>query len=158
MDDFKHIRVGVGLVIFRDNQVLLQKRKGTHASGTFCCPGGHLEKWESFEDAARRETKEEAGSQLLYTKPQLWTTVNTRFKNEDKHYVVVLMVSKWGSGEPIITEPDKCESWGWYDWDSLPDPLIQGLHIVKTRQLNPIKHYYELQDKKESQFQLYPLG
>ena len=137
MDDFKHVRVGVGLAVIRDGKVLLQKRKEGHAGGTWCFPGGHLEKWEDIETAAVRELTEEAGT-VYISPPKLWTTVNTKYEDEDKHYVVILLKCNWVAGSPQVMEPDKCECWGWYDWDSLPSPLIQGLQIVKYKGLSPI--------------------
>jgi hypothetical protein len=34
------------------------------------------------------------------------------------------MVADWQSGEPVVCEPDKCESWGWYDPKNLPEPVF----------------------------------
>ena len=28
------------------------------------------------------------------------------------------------AGEPKVLEPDRCESWDWYDFDALPKPLF----------------------------------
>jgi 8-oxo-dGTP diphosphatase len=86
--------------------------------------------FESFEQAALRELAEEAGP-VTVRQPRFWTCVNTRFYNEDKHYVVILLVADWLSGEPVVKEPKKCEEWRWCDWDHLPSPLMQGLQTIK---------------------------
>lgn len=52
------IMVGSGVLLVRDNQVLLQRRKD---NGLWGIPGGSLEPGESFEEAAIRETYEEVG-------------------------------------------------------------------------------------------------
>jgi 8-oxo-dGTP diphosphatase len=42
-------RVGVGVIITRDDQVLLLKRKNVHGSGCWSTPGGHLDFGETPE-------------------------------------------------------------------------------------------------------------
>lgn len=136
--EFGHPRVGLGLCIRRNGKVLLRKRKGTHASGFWAFPGGHLEKYETFQDCALREMREESGD-LTVTDPKFWTVVNAFFGDEDKHYVVILMVCDWISGEASVMEPEKCECWGWFDWNDLPDPLMPGIQYVKQTDENPFE-------------------
>ena len=52
------IMVGAAVLLLRDRQVLLQKRKD---NGLWGIPGGSLEPGESLEEAAIRETCEETG-------------------------------------------------------------------------------------------------
>lgn len=57
------------VVIFRkdpDNglEVLLTKRKSHPYKGEWSIPGGHVEKYETVEDAARREVEEETGLRI----------------------------------------------------------------------------------------------
>ena len=54
-------KVGVGVLVVRDDQVLLCKRCGRHMNGLYAAPGGHLEYGESFVECASREVKEETG-------------------------------------------------------------------------------------------------
>lgn len=49
------------LFLSPQKEVLLMRRKGKDHSGEWCTPGGGLEKGETPEQAARRETREEAG-------------------------------------------------------------------------------------------------
>src|SRR5258707_8500479 len=51
-------QVGVGVVVVRDGKVLLGLRRGSHGSGAWALPGGHLEWGESVESCARREVTE----------------------------------------------------------------------------------------------------
>lgn len=49
--------VGCGVLIVNDqDQVLLQRRSDT---GDWCIPGGALEPYETYEEAATREVREE---------------------------------------------------------------------------------------------------
>lgn len=47
--------VGVGLLIVKDDLILLGKRLASHGTGSYGGPGGHLEHGESIEDCILRE-------------------------------------------------------------------------------------------------------
>ncbi|MFH1192279.1 MAG: NUDIX domain-containing protein [bacterium] len=115
-------KVGIGIFIIKDGKVLLTKRKGSHGEGEYAFPGGHLEYMESFEDCAKRETMEEAGIEIENIRFQLLANVK---KYAPKHYVHIALFADWKSGEPKILEPDKCEGWGWYSLDNLPEPMFE---------------------------------
>ena len=53
--------VGVGILLIRENALLLVKRKYDPDAGYWSIPGGHLELGERTEDAAGREGFEETG-------------------------------------------------------------------------------------------------
>lgn len=118
-------RIGVGVLIRKDNKVLLGKRKSAHGTGSWCAPGGHLEFMETVEDCARRETMEETGLTIINIQKTIYT--EDFFTDEDKHYLTMLIVADWESGEPELREPHKCEEWNWFTWDNLPDPLFLPL-------------------------------
>lgn len=124
---FKHPRVGLGVMIFnKKGQVLLGKRKSSHGDGEYAWPGGHLEHLESFEDCARREVKEETGLEI---KNIQFLRVLNMTEYAPKHYVDIGLSAELESGEPELKEPDKCESWEWYDLEKLPSPLF---HTIPT--------------------------
>ena len=53
--------VGVGVMLTRDNSLLLVKRKFDPDAGYWAIPGGHLDLGERIENAAEREAYEETG-------------------------------------------------------------------------------------------------
>ncbi len=53
--------VGVGVLLTRDNSLLLVKRKYDPDAGYWAIPGGHLDLGERVENAAEREAYEETG-------------------------------------------------------------------------------------------------
>jgi 8-oxo-dGTP diphosphatase len=57
-------KVGVGVIIMKDQKVLVGKRKRSHAPGTWNFPGGHLELNEEVFECAKREVQEEAGIKI----------------------------------------------------------------------------------------------
>lgn len=111
--------VGIGVIVRKDNKVLLGKRKNSHGHGTWQFPGGHLEFGEEPEECARREVKEEAGIDIKNIKKAAFT--NDIF-GEDKHYVTLFLVCDYASGEVKVMEPDKCEKWDWFCWSEMPKP------------------------------------
>ncbi len=121
----KEVRVGVAAVILREGRVLLGERIGSHGSHTWATPGGHLEMGESIEACAKRETFEETG--LVIESFKNLTFTNDIFEKEGKHYVTLFVVGSCSSGEPQITEPDKCKQWKWFDLEELPEPLFLPL-------------------------------
>lgn len=119
-------KVGVGVFIIKDGKVLLGKRKDAHGEGEFAPPGGHMEYMESFETVARREVKEETGIEIDNIRLLSLSNLKTY---APKHYVNIGFIADWKSGEPQIMEPEKCDSWGWYDMDNLPAPLFSTVPI-----------------------------
>lgn len=121
----KVIKVGVGLYILNDRkQVLLGLRKSPHGYGTWCPPGGHMEFGESNAEAAVREAKEETGLDISEGHVRLAGVTNDYFKESNKHYITLNMVTCVCAGEPRVTEPDKCAEWRWFDVDKLPENLF----------------------------------
>jgi len=121
--EIKRPKVGTGVFILNDkNQVLFQKRIGSHGANSWGLPGGHLEWQESFLENAIRETKEE--TDLDIENVEVLGVTNDIFKEEQKHYVTIYMkATKW-SGEPKIMETERCLEIGWFDLDKLPDPMF----------------------------------
>lgn len=121
----KQVRVGVATIILRDGAILLGERVGSHGANTWATPGGHLELGESIEDCAKREVLEETG--LIVDSIEKFTFTNDIFEKEGKHYVTLFVVASSVSGEPQVTEPDKCKQWKWCRLDDLPEPLFLPL-------------------------------
>ena len=114
-------KVGLGVIIFKDGKLLLMKRRGGLGSGFWGSGGGLLEHMESFVGALRREIREEAGIEIKNIK---FLCVSNFKDHAPKHYVDLGFSADWESGEPKILEPEKFESWGWYELDNLPSPLF----------------------------------
>lgn len=133
MSDNSVVRVGLACFVWKDGKFLAQQRFGSHGEGTWSVPGGHLELNENWEECAAREVYEETGMHI--TNIRLLAVTNDIFAKEDKHYISLWMESDWLSGEPTITEPDKCKNQGWYTFTDLPTPLFepcwQNLRLAK---------------------------
>ena len=134
-------KVGVGVLLFKDGKVLFGKRKGAHGAGDYAGPGGHLDYMESFEDCAKRETLEECGVNIKNVRFLNLANINQFYP---KHYVHISVAAEWESGELKNMEPDKCESWDWYDLENLPENLFLqarlGVESYKTG-----KNYFDIE-------------
>jgi 8-oxo-dGTP diphosphatase len=126
-------RVGVGVTVLRAGRVLLGRRRGSHGAGEYSTPGGHLDPLESFEDCARRETREECGLEIANVRFQFVANVGTY---APRHYVHIGLLADWAQGEARLLEPAKCEGWGWYRIEEPPGPLFEmtRLALVALRQ------------------------
>lgn len=114
-------KVGIGLLIFKDDKILLGERIGSHGAHSFCGTDGHLDHLESFIDCAVRETREEAGIEIENVRFLCLTNVRDY---APKHYVDIGLVADWKSGTPAVLEPEKRKNWDWYEIDELPEPLF----------------------------------
>ncbi len=134
-------KVGIGVLIFKDGKVLMSQRKGSHGAGAYAYPGGHLEYMESFENCARRETKEECGIEIDNIRFGLVANI-TAFT--PKHYVHINLTADWKNGEPKTLEPEKATEWKWYALNELPEPLFETCQIAFDS-LKTGRTYYDVQ-------------
>ncbi|KAG2776663.1 hypothetical protein JG687_00012321 [Phytophthora cactorum] len=134
------VRVGVGVLLMSKKHpdcVLIGQRKGSHGEGKFALPGGHLEMYESWEQCALREVKEETDLDLKEAK--FATVTNDPMENEGKHYITILMQAVVDDEQTVRNmEPNKCEGWSWVPWADLRsrDDIFTPLFHV-TREFTP---------------------
>lgn len=137
----KQPKIGVGVLVVQNGQLLLGERINSHGSGTWSPPGGHLEFGESPADCAARELREETGLIATEIVPGPWT--NDFFESEDKHYISVFMFVKAFKGVPEVTEPEKCSRWRWFDFDALPESLFLSLHnLLQVKTIKELSTSY----------------
>lgn len=132
------VKVGIGVMIFKDGKVLLSERKGSHGSGEYSFPGGHLEYMEGFEECAVRETKEECGIEIQNIQFLFLANVD---KYAPKHYVHIGLIADWKSGLPKVLEPDRSGSWDWYDLKDLPTPLFEMCKLSIESYKKKVNYY-----------------
>ena len=126
-----HVRVGVGVIVVKDDKVLMGKRIGSHGENSWSFPGGHLEMFESVHECAKREVKEETGIEIKNLQDVTFT--NDIFRSEEKHYITLFVRAEYSFGEVKVLELDKCLEWKWCQWQDLPQPLFLPIeHLLTT--------------------------
>jgi 8-oxo-dGTP diphosphatase len=108
------------VLIWRDHQLLLIKRRSEHGQGTWSTLGGCLEFGETPEECAKREALEETGIEISDVKFKAIT--NDFFKESDKHFITIWMEGKFAGGELTINE--EVEELGWFEQNELPKLLF----------------------------------
>jgi 8-oxo-dGTP diphosphatase len=119
MNETRVPQAGVYIIIMKEGRVLLGMRKREPNKDCWVVPAGRIGFGESFESCAKREVLEETGLEIENIR-QIYCT-NDAFP--DVHFVTVHLLADWKSGEPEDREPEKEDSWQWFDWESLPSPL-----------------------------------
>ena len=95
--------VGVGAVVFKDNEVLLIRRGKAPRLGDWSIPGGMQELGETVFAAAAREVMEETavGIQNIGLIDVIDAITPDAQGRVQFHYTLVDVVAEWQSGEPM---------------------------------------------------------
>jgi 8-oxo-dGTP pyrophosphatase MutT (NUDIX family) len=101
-------------------------------AGTWTMPGGSLDFGESFEDAAKRETKEETGLTL----GKVEVIALNADQTDTAHYVTIGLLGRDFTGEPQVCEPEKITCWQWFDPTDLPSPMYEPSKKLLTNFLH----------------------
>jgi 8-oxo-dGTP diphosphatase len=120
------IGVGCGAFIVNEkDEVLLMKcgSKSKNRVGHWTIPGGALDYGECFEDAVKREIREELGIEIEVV--SLLVLVDDIIHNEGEHWITSQYHAKIISGEPKNMEPGKCDALQWFPIDALPEPITR---------------------------------
>lgn len=123
-------KVWVWVIIVENWQILLGLRKWSHWEWTWAPPGWHLEFMETFEQCWVREVKEE--TDLDVSDLEYIDLTQDFFHEESRHYITIFMKAEWFSGELKNLEPQKCETWKWFDIDNLPNNLMLCMENLLT--------------------------
>ncbi|MEU9031159.1 NUDIX domain-containing protein [Streptomyces sp. NPDC048383] len=118
--------VGVHLYLRReDGRVLLGLRHpdSVFAASTHHFLAGHCEQ-ESAVSCLVREAEEEAGLLIDPGDVELVHVVHmVDAPGATPRMGLVLRARRW-VGTPEVREPDRCTSWGWFDPERLPEPVV----------------------------------
>jgi ADP-ribose pyrophosphatase YjhB (NUDIX family) len=124
----------VHLLFFHSGKVLLLRRFQTgYMDGHYSVPAGHLDGGETVIQAAIREAREETG---LTLEPAALKFACVFHRNEGEERVdFFVTVASW-HGEPVNTEPGKCDDLRWFKLNALPENIVpyvrQGIHNALT--------------------------
>ena len=105
--------VGVGLVVFRGDEVLLVERTKPPIRNRWSIPGGAQEIGETVHEAALRELMEETGLEADVI--GLIDVVDSITRDQDSrvqfHYTLVDFAAEWRSGEAAAADDVAAVRW-----------------------------------------------
>jgi ADP-ribose pyrophosphatase YjhB (NUDIX family) len=95
--------VGIGVVVLRDDSVLLVRRGKPPNIGSWTLPGGAQELGETAEAAARRELLEETGIEVgpLLLAATVDIIRRDASQRVQYHYTIIDFCAPWAAGEPL---------------------------------------------------------
>ncbi|MFC8852471.1 NUDIX domain-containing protein [Streptomyces sp. NPDC057144] len=118
--------IGVHLYLERpDGTVLLGLRHpdSAFAPSTWHVLAGHCEQ-ENAIDCLIREAREEAGLHIDRKDVELVHVVHHIGQPRNPPRMGLFFRARTWSGEPVLSEPDKCTQWKFWDPTALPDNLV----------------------------------
>jgi len=112
--------IGIGVIAFRGEDVLLVRRSKPPRQGEWSVPGGAQHLGETAEAAARRELREETGIEVG---PLTLAVVVDAMSHDQEgrtrfHYTIIDFAGQWVSGEPVAGD-DVSEA-RWFSPEELP--------------------------------------
>lgn len=133
--------VGVGIVVFRGDEVLLAQRGKPPNMGSWSIPGGAQELGETVHEAAARELREETGLEVDIL--GLVDVVDSIRRDDDGdvafHFTLVDMVAEWRAGEAIAGDDVPAVKWvkfehiDQYDLRASTARVIRQAHEMRQR-------------------------
>ncbi|WP_457091203.1 NUDIX hydrolase [Microvirga sp. P5_D2] len=117
-------------VVIENDRALLVRRANPPDAGLWGYPGGKIEYGETVSEAAIRELREETG---VEAKAQdIITTLDILVRAEDgavtQHYILIAVLCRWLSGEPVAAD-DALEA-DWFSLDELrPETLLMSADV-----------------------------
>lgn len=104
---------GAGVVVFKDDTVLLIRRGKPPKAGEWSLPGGAQQVGETIAETAAREVLEETGVEIV--EPQFLGVVDAIVPDETGkirfHYTLIDFWSEWRSGEPDAADDAAHAEW-----------------------------------------------
>ncbi len=112
--------IGIGVIAFKGDDVLLVRRGKPPRRGEWSIPGGAQHAGETAEQAARRELREEAGIEVgplalavVVDAVEKDTAGRTRF-----HYTIIDFAGEWVAGD--ATPGDDVTEARWFSPEEIP--------------------------------------
>ena len=122
------LRCAVYALLVRDNYILMSLRKNTgYMDGFYSLPAGHLERGERLLQAVVREAHEEIGLDLQETDLTLYHVMHRQNAEVKSEYIDFYFKVAYWIGEPINSEPEKCEHIKWFPLEALPHKIVPSV-------------------------------
>lgn len=113
MGNKNSIQLGVGAIVFKDDAILLVKRRNPPHQHQWAIPGGKVNYGESLKEAVKREILEETGI-IIDVQESIYTfdIIEADEKNNTTlHYVVIDFTAQYISGNPKAADDAEQAEW-----------------------------------------------
>ena len=112
--------VGVGVVVVKEEKVLLIRRANPPRQGDWSLPGGKQQLGETVAAAAEREVREETGIEIkLLGLVDVIDSINRDDQKQIKyHYTLIDFAACWVSGTPAAA--DDASDAAWFSLEEIP--------------------------------------
>jgi len=112
----RHPRLGVGVLVFRDERFLLIERGQEPNRGNWTLPGGKVEWGESVQDAAKRELWEECSLKADdYIFLDYFELIDQGAGSLQFHYVVLDFMAEYSEGRLTAASDIRAAEWFVYE-------------------------------------------
>lgn len=105
--------VGVGVVVFKENSVLLIRRGNPPRAGEWSLPGGSQHTGETVRETAAREVREETGVEI--GEPQFLEVIDAIIPDDQGrirfHYTLIDFWAEWRTGDPVADDDAAHAEW-----------------------------------------------
>ncbi len=128
------VKIGVGVLIWKNGRLALIKRASIHGNGTWAPPGGHIEFGETILETAHRETFEEIGVKIK----NLEILGFTEDIEKNSHYITIWVQANWSEGEMKSSDIEFTEG-GYFEMNNLPDPLFVPFRNLQDGKIKPLQ-------------------
>lgn len=109
----REIKVSGIIVECRGKILLLKRQLNDSQSGKWCLPGGSVEENETYEDAAKRELKEETGLEVNDLEE-----IGFHNYDEPKLYINYMVFRVSFRDRPVIVLSDEHSEYLWVSYDA----------------------------------------
>ena len=105
--------VGVGVVVLKDDAVLLIRRGKPPKEGEWSLPGGSQHVGETVRETAAREVREETGVEIA--PPRFLEVIDAIIPDEAGrtkfHYTLIDFMAEWEAGEAVAADDASHAEW-----------------------------------------------
>ncbi|HNM04917.1 MAG TPA: NUDIX domain-containing protein [Leptospiraceae bacterium] len=132
---FKNVASAVGVILEHQKRILLITRARDPGKGLYDVPGGFCDEWETPEETAGREIKEElnlnvSNFQYLASFPNRYL-----YKNILYHTMDMIYLCRLGSAEGLKPEEEEVHHFEWFSKEEIPLEKIAFPSIRKALSL-----------------------
>jgi len=130
----KRPQIGVGVVVWREDQFLLIRRGKPPRYGQWSIPGGRQELGETTRETAVREIMEETNIEIeLIGLVDVYDAIRVDTNGGiASHFTLIDFAARWASGDAIAG--DDAIGVGWFSLDELPDLKLwkETEHVIRA--------------------------